>query len=333
MRPSLEDILLGRQRARLSRVASRDLSRAQRLAAAPKDPKRAAVVYSAALRRLVIEPMAETTLRVLSPALPLLLHAEPLPAMVADRLDTSACAGCGSRAPEWYAHLSLEPARRFDAVGGPWSAAFGQLEVALSEIVEPKKLRKVILSAAESVDSLNRAELSRVLKINLREDAVLSTQIDAFLRRNVDLITSLKNSSLDRVESLVSSGIEGQLRVEELAAQIKGSFDISESRANLIARDQTLKMNADLTQFRQQRVGVEEYVWTSSNDERVRGRPGGMWEDSVSDHWILEGTTQNWLQAPVTNPKTGESNHPGQDYQCRCIAFPKVQAIIDSFGS
>ncbi len=49
---------------------------------------------------------------------------------------------------------------------------------------------------------------------------------------------------------------------------------ISNSRAKLLARDQVGKLNGRLTQRRQQDIGVEMYIWSTSRDERMRARPG-----------------------------------------------------------
>jgi len=65
-----------------------------------------------------------------------------------------------------------------------------------------------------------------------------------------------------------------------------------------------------VNQHRQTAAGVSRYEWSSSADERVRPR-----------HRELDGQTFSWDDPPVTNDD-GDTNHPGEDYQCRCIAVP-----------
>jgi len=96
-------------------------------------------------------------------------------------------------------------------------------------------------------------------------------------------------------------------RWEELKASLLERGSVSESRAELIARDQTLKLNGAITKANQQAAGVDKYVWSTSRDERVR-----------DTHAELDGKVFSWA-AP---PKPG---HPGQDYQCRCIAVPLLE--------
>jgi SPP1 gp7 family putative phage head morphogenesis protein len=79
----------------------------------------------------------------------------------------------------------------------------------------------------------------------------------------------------------------------------------------LIARDQILKANADLSRTRMQRVGVTRYRWSTSRDVRVR-----------ADHAALEGTMQTFSDPPVVDQRTGRRANPGVDFQCRCVAIP-----------
>ena len=91
---------------------------------------------------------------------------------------------------------------------------------------------------------------------------------------------------------------------------MKERGDVSESRAQLIAVDQTLKLNSALTEDRHKSVGIDSYIWSSSNDERVREM-----------HRDLDGTQHSYDDPPVTNEQ-GDTNNPGGDYRCRCLATP-----------
>mgnify|MGYP000210898992 CR=1 FL=1 len=71
-----------------------------------------------------------------------------------------------------------------------------------------------------------------------------------------------------------------------------------------------VQLNGQITEERQTQAGIEEYVWSTSNDEKVR-----------ETHEELDGTTQRWDDPPVSE-KNGDRNHPGGSYQCRCVAVP-----------
>lgn len=55
-----------------------------------------------------------------------------------------------------------------------------------------------------------------------------------------------------------------------ISNEIQRRFDVTKSKANLLARDQIGTLSADLTRTRQESAGVKEYIWRSSGDERVR---------------------------------------------------------------
>lgn len=332
---TISDILRGRRSlvtVAKARRAPKKMTAAQRRTHAPKPSTAAAVQYLQGLNE-IIEKIRQDTRRILLPELTRVAAQSAVSAPDAPDARTSVktdgCKRCNSPGrPAWY---GAHNATRLDAAGGIFDRVFGNLRVSIQENTERRNLLGLITGVAETVDKKNIGELSRVMRIDLRSDRTLLSFIDGFTVENVSLIESVGFDQLDRMARIISEGTAGQLRVEDLAAQIEDSFDVSSSRAALIARDQTLKANADLSQLRQERVGVTSYIWTSSGDERVRGAPGGKWEASQSNHYILDGETFEWASPPITNPETGETNHPGQDYQCRCMAYPLTDEILDSF--
>lgn len=151
----------------------------------------------------------------------------------------------------------------------------------------------------------------RALGVDLRQVIGLEAVITHFREENVNLMVRAGRSYADDVMKVMSAPDAWGMRVEELAARIAERGDVSESRAELIARDQTLKMNGQVNRCRQQGAGVEKYIWSTSLDERVR-----------EEHRALEGQTFAW-NAP---PSVG---HPGEDIQCRCVPLPVLPALED----
>jgi SPP1 gp7 family putative phage head morphogenesis protein len=95
----------------------------------------------------------------------------------------------------------------------------------------------------------------------------------------------------------------------DLRKLIQEKTGASKGKAKLWARDQVLKFNAEVTKNRHQSLGIEEYVWTTSRDERVRDR-----------HRELADRKFRYDDPPLS--KDRRPINPGEDYQCRCIAFP-----------
>lgn len=163
-------------------------------------------------------------------------------------------------------------------------------------------------SMATGVNRFNAEEFRKVVKSALGVDVFaaepwLADVLEASTTANVALIESIPNKLLPEVEGLINRAYNGGMRVEALADEIFGRFDVAESRAKLIARDQTSKLNGALTRLRQQNVGVEQYIWRTSLDERVR-----------DSHAEKEGQTFSWSNPP------DDTGNPGDDYQCRCYA-------------
>jgi SPP1 gp7 family putative phage head morphogenesis protein len=131
--------------------------------------------------------------------------------------------------------------------------------------------------------------------------------------RNIELVENAHRVYAAQVREIFADPENFGLRVEDLKRLLRERAEVSESRAELIARDQTLKLNGQITATRQMRAGVERYVWSTSQDERVR-----------DSHAELEGQTFSWTEPP-------EVGHPGQDFQCRCVALPVVEEFEDLF--
>jgi SPP1 gp7 family putative phage head morphogenesis protein len=134
--------------------------------------------------------------------------------------------------------------------------------------------------------------------------------VDKWIGTNVDLIESIPPTYLGKVEAMMRKSVNEGLRVEELSDKIMAMGNVAQAHANLIARDQTLKLYGGLNRERQKSVGIEKYIWRGVLDEAEREM-----------HIELEGRVITWGDPPVTN-EAGDTNDPGEDYQCRCSAEP-----------
>jgi len=140
----------------------------------------------------------------------------------------------------------------------------------------------------------------------------LSDQLKLFSVQNSQLITSIPQQELTRVAGIVERGLQQGVRFTDIENQINKSFGITSRRAKLIARDQTTKLNSSLTKLRQQEVGVEEYIWQTAGDERVR-----------QTHRDNDGKKFKWDKPPKI------TGHPGNDVNCRCVAIPVLDKLLN----
>lgn len=181
------------------------------------------------------------------------------------------------------------------------------------------KVDETILQAenvGQRINQFNYAQFQKVNESVLGVDLFVSEpwlldQLKLFASQNAQLIRSLPDQELERVAGAIERGLQDGTSIREIEKEIQKSFGITRRRAKLIARDQTTKLNASLTKLRQQEVGVEEYVWQTSGDERVR-----------PTHRANDGKTFRWDKPP----KTG---HPGSEVNCRCVALPVLDKLLD----
>lgn len=192
--------------------------------------------------------------------------------------------------------------------------------------------RGIVRSANESFSAFisavakGRRIPAQIQAIDLRSQGKAFNLVDHFREKNLGLVKSLVGREVMDLENTLRENYGAS--ADTLTKAIQERQGVSDSRAALLARDQTLKLASQVTQQRAKDVGADSYIWISSNDERVRGRPGGLWEKAESNHWTLHGKRFKYSEPPITNPKKGIRNNPGEDFQCRCVASPDLEHIF-----
>lgn len=146
-------------------------------------------------------------------------------------------------------------------------------------------------------------------------------QVSAY--NNAQLITSIPEQYLNQVESLVMTNVRAGNRPSAITKLLRDQFGVTERRAKMIARDQTTKINGDLSEKRQRAAGFPYFQWIDSDDQRVRTR-----HENIANKITQYGRgIYRWDHLPLSDK--GVPIKPGQDYQCRCIARPVSQAEVD----
>lgn len=136
--------------------------------------------------------------------------------------------------------------------------------------------------------------------------------VSASIAENVSLITSIPAEYFADVEAAVMRSLRTGANTADLIDLLQERYDVSESRAALIAVDQTNKLNGQLQQANQEALGVTHYIWRTSQDDRVR-----------DSHRELDGQRFSWDDPP-------EVGHPGQDYRCRCQPEADIEGFLGS---
>ena len=196
---------------------------------------------------------------------------------------------------------------------------FKKLERDLTGKQEGFGLRKRLETLAYLTRKLSIREWKKVVKttlgINILDDYYMGEFykqiINTWIDENIGLISTLPQDSLGEMKEIVKKGFTNGTTTTEITKELQNRYNITKRRARLIARDQIGKLYSKITKKQQTDAGITEYIWSTSQDNRVR-----------DSHRHLNKTTQKWGNPPIVDEKTGRRCHPGEDYQCRCIALP-----------
>lgn len=178
-------------------------------------------------------------------------------------------------------------------------------------------LRRKLELLANMNRKLTVKEWKRAIKatlgIDIREDYYLGdfyiAKLKEWVEYNIALIQNIPEETLERMRNVVYDGFTEGKTTTRIIKELQHTYGMSRRRAELIARDQTAKLNGQIQKAQQQDAGIEEYIWYTTGDNRVR-----------SSHRELNGKKFSWNDPPDVGK--GRRCHPGEDYQCRCIGRP-----------
>lgn len=150
--------------------------------------------------------------------------------------------------------------------------------------------------------------------LNLRAENMLKNKSDfapfmSAFKHNVSLIKDLPK---DLTKSMREAYMKGTaFRGTEFASDLYTRLG---KRARVIIRTESAKICSTLTQARMQKLGLNAYIWSTSEDSRVR-----------SAHALFDGVLFFWNDPPTID---NYQNHCGRFINCRCVPIP-VTSIDD----
>jgi len=202
-----------------------------------------------------------------------------------------------------------------------WGLAASQASILASNVVSKE-------------DKTERDRLQESMRGALGVDVVnivngegLNNAIESAVAYNTNLITSIPEQYLSKISDVVLSETVKGRTATSMIEQIQHIGDVTKNRARLIARDQTNKINGDLTRERQTASGIRAFRWRTVGDEAVREshrrRNGKIyaWRPEDVGKKIKVGNKT----VTLLDPNADGIGYPGEEIQCRCIA----EAIIE----
>lgn len=157
----------------------------------------------------------------------------------------------------------------------------------------------------------------------LQDSPKIRSTMEAAAIQNANLIKSIPERYLNNVANSVLTNMRTGLLPREVAKQIEDEYGVTQRRARFIARDQTAKINGELTKQRQIDAGYEYFLWLDGDDERVRASHRAIAEADVG----YGKGVYRWDDLP-TNER-GERIQPGSDFNCRCSSRPVRNSVVE----
>lgn len=219
---------------------------------------------------------------------------------------------------QWEREFGLvKDAMHLDAPGDLIKQEIEGLGFALGRELTEEEIQSIADQQGLSVSEFNRLAINSQVKSVVGIDVFVAEPflrdlVDNFAIENVGRIKKLLGTNLEGLEDDIIRNFRAGRRAEFVAAEMLERFEGDANRARLVARDQTNKLNGQLTRARQENLGIERYIWRTSLDERVR-----------PSHIAKEGKIFRWDDPP------SDTGHPGQDIQCRCTAEPHFDDILE----
>jgi SPP1 gp7 family putative phage head morphogenesis protein len=175
---------------------------------------------------------------------------------------------------------------------------------------------RTIESIARQVADYNKDDVSQVIRSVIGVDVFaqepwLRDQMQSFISQNKILVKGLEQKATEQLRGIALRGLSSGATAKDIGANIQKQFGITERRAQLIARNEVATFNGELTRLRQTEIGIKQYIWRTSMDERVR-----------PEHAEREGEIFDWDKPP-------EDGHPGIPINCRCVAEPVLTNVLE----
>jgi uncharacterized protein with gpF-like domain len=171
--------------------------------------------------------------------------------------------------------------------------------------------------------------------------------IDNWIDRNEEVWTNVTREFIHKSTQIVRGGVENGLlwtdtrdKILKVLPKAKVGNRSNLARANLIARDQTAKLNAGLTHRRMNDAALKAYEWLTAGDERVRGNPAGKYPKARHSHFMMNAKVLRWDDNGVISDDKGKTWRPkkgreepaqaGMAIQCRCTHIPIFRELLSA---
>lgn len=143
--------------------------------------------------------------------------------------------------------------------------------------------------------------------VEFKVTPVVRDALNASVIENVNLIKSIPTQYFDQVNGIVMRSYTAGRDLETMTRELRALYPKAKNRAELIARDQSNKLNATANRTRRMELGITEAIWMHS---------GGGKEPRPS-HVAANGKKFDVTKGALID---GEYIQPGEKINCRCTS-------------
>ena len=138
--------------------------------------------------------------------------------------------------------------------------------------------------------------------------------ITAEWSQNLDLyVKDWAKENIFKMRSQVEKHVFAGGRAQGLENILMQRYGVSRHKAKFLARQETGLLMAKFHESRCKDIGITDYIWSASMDERTR-----------DDHRELNGKRFSFANPPIADKRTGTHANPSEYFGCRCTARPIV---------
>ena len=202
--------------------------------------------------------------------------------------------------------MDASPARELKKLlrkrGRLWRARFAELGPELGKYFATKASRRV--------DGAMEAMLRKHgFSIRFKLSRPMNDVMQATIAEQVNLISSVADEHLKRVEGIVMRSIQTGRDLHQLSTDLEDALGITKRRADGIARSQSNMATATMARTRNLELGITEAFWLHS--------AGG--QHPRPSHVAFSGKRYNIAEGAYLD---GKWTHPGVEPNCRCVSRP-----------
>lgn len=225
------------------------------------------------------------------------------PPVMAVEMAEDARVGSRSKASQEWASLRSPSARLrkpMKELSNRWIKRFDEMSASIAE--------RFAASGMKHTDSSFKQALKDAgFTVEFKVTPLMRDAMNATIQENISLIKSIPQQYLTDVEGIVMRGYTAGRDLHAISAELQERYGVTKRRAALIARDQSNKLTATVTQARRVDMGLYEAIWVHS----------GAGKHPRPSH-LKAGREKRKFDVRQGCLIEGEYILPGQKINCRC---------------